>query len=317
MTMSRRSDAREPQGIVAPGYRLPAATTVGRGAAPGQRSRPLGRRSTNACSACARSSVPPPRRRWRLHDGSPILVRLETAPGLRGIGRRGALGLFHFAILLPDRRGARPLRRPSGGDRHAGGDVGSPGERGDLPERSGRPRNRGIRRSSARDLGIRRRSAADGDRAARGRAISWPPAAGSPGPACRPARSWDTCTSMSATSPARRRSSIARSASTRWCGTTRERCSSRRAAITTTSAPTPGPPAIAAGGGSGAAAVVGPRAAGGGGRRRRDRQSRAQRIRGRSVTASTRGSATPGPPHSGSLRAITSTHRTVTQTKGS
>ena len=102
MTMSRQSDAREPQGIVAPGYRLPAATTVGAVRlliSDLDRSvtfyeRVLGLRTVER-SATAAALAP--------RNGAPILIRLETAPGLRGIGRRGALGLFHFAILLPDR----------------------------------------------------------------------------------------------------------------------------------------------------------------------------------------------------------------------
>jgi catechol 2,3-dioxygenase len=100
--MNRHPAAPEPHGITAPGYRLPAATVVGavrllvsdldRSVAFYERV--LGLRTVER-SAAAAALAP--------QNGSPVLVRLETAPGLRGIGRRGALGLFHFAILLPDR----------------------------------------------------------------------------------------------------------------------------------------------------------------------------------------------------------------------
>src|SRR5665213_1512690 len=37
------------------------------------------------------------------HDDDRVLVELHEQPGTRAIGRRGLLGLYHFAILLPDR----------------------------------------------------------------------------------------------------------------------------------------------------------------------------------------------------------------------
>ena len=36
-------------------------------------------------------------------DGDRPLVELETRPGVRPAARRATLGLYHFAILLPDR----------------------------------------------------------------------------------------------------------------------------------------------------------------------------------------------------------------------
>ncbi len=36
-------------------------------------------------------------------DGGPVLVELHERAGARPVGRRGLLGLYHFAILLPDR----------------------------------------------------------------------------------------------------------------------------------------------------------------------------------------------------------------------
>jgi len=102
MSMNLETHAHEPHGIAAPGYRLPAATVVGavrllvsdldRSIAFYERV--LGFRTVERSTAAA--ALAP-------EGVSPVLVRLETTPGLRGVARRGALGLFHFAILLPDR----------------------------------------------------------------------------------------------------------------------------------------------------------------------------------------------------------------------
>src|SRR4051812_18138069 len=102
MTMTRQPDLTEPHGMAAPGYRLPAATLVGAvrllvsdlDRSVSFYERVLGLRTVERSTAAA--ALAP-------QHGSSVLVRLETAPGLRGVGRRGALGLFHFAILLPDR----------------------------------------------------------------------------------------------------------------------------------------------------------------------------------------------------------------------
>lgn len=89
-------------GILAPGYRLPAATHVGSVVLQiadldhsiGYYERVLGLRVLERGRATA--ALGP-------HDDDRVLVRLEARPGLRHTPRRGALGLYHFAILLPDR----------------------------------------------------------------------------------------------------------------------------------------------------------------------------------------------------------------------
>jgi catechol 2,3-dioxygenase len=37
------------------------------------------------------------------HGGSNVIVELRAKPGVRPVARRGQIGLYHFAILLPDR----------------------------------------------------------------------------------------------------------------------------------------------------------------------------------------------------------------------
>ena len=37
------------------------------------------------------------------HDGDAVLIELVERPGARAVPRRGLLGLYHFAVLLPDR----------------------------------------------------------------------------------------------------------------------------------------------------------------------------------------------------------------------
>ena len=37
------------------------------------------------------------------HGSDHVIVELQEKPGVRSIGRRGNIGLYHFAILLPDR----------------------------------------------------------------------------------------------------------------------------------------------------------------------------------------------------------------------
>src|SRR3954469_22058931 len=37
------------------------------------------------------------------HGSDRVIVELNEKPGVRSIGRRGNIGLYHFAILLPDR----------------------------------------------------------------------------------------------------------------------------------------------------------------------------------------------------------------------
>src|SRR4051812_46166323 len=101
--MAIQTHPHEPHGIAAPGYRLPATTVVGavrllvsdldRSIAFYERV--LGLRTVERSTAAA--ALAP-------EGGAPVLVRLETRPGQHGAARRGAIGLFHFAVLLPDRR---------------------------------------------------------------------------------------------------------------------------------------------------------------------------------------------------------------------
>ncbi|HTE46484.1 MAG TPA: hypothetical protein VK636_14620 [Gemmatimonadaceae bacterium] len=37
------------------------------------------------------------------HGDDAVLVELHERPGVRAVSRRGNIGLYHFAILLPDR----------------------------------------------------------------------------------------------------------------------------------------------------------------------------------------------------------------------
>jgi catechol 2,3-dioxygenase len=92
----------ETVGILPPGYRLPATTHVGPVALQiadldhsiGYYERVLGMRVLERERSTA--ALGP-------HDDDRVLVRLEARSGLRHTPRRGALGLYHFAILLPDR----------------------------------------------------------------------------------------------------------------------------------------------------------------------------------------------------------------------
>ena len=56
------------------------------------------------------------------------LSRAARAPGARPAPRQGALGLYHFAILLPDRTVTRPDRPAAGRARRSGGTGRSPRE---------------------------------------------------------------------------------------------------------------------------------------------------------------------------------------------
>jgi len=91
-----------PYGIAPQGYRLPAATRLGSvrlQVADLARSldyyqKVLGLsvadRSTSAASLAA-------------HGDDTVLIELRERPGARPVPRRGRLGLYHYAILLPDR----------------------------------------------------------------------------------------------------------------------------------------------------------------------------------------------------------------------
>jgi len=89
-------------GIVPPGFRLPDATHVGAMRLQvGDLTRSLeyytdvlGLRAVRATDAAA----------WLAPAGSDrVLVELQARPGARPVPRQGRLGLFHFAILVPDR----------------------------------------------------------------------------------------------------------------------------------------------------------------------------------------------------------------------
>jgi catechol 2,3-dioxygenase len=101
MTTSTRAESAV--GIAPPGFRLPAATRLGRvrlQVADLARSLPfyeavLGMRTV------ARDGT---RATLAAHGaGDTPLVELHERPGARAVPRRGRLGLYHFAILLPDR----------------------------------------------------------------------------------------------------------------------------------------------------------------------------------------------------------------------
>jgi len=89
-------------GIVPPGFRLPASTTVGR-------VRLLVSDLTRSVSyyehvlGLRAGSLPDGRVILTPRDGDRPLVELESRPGIRPAARRATLGLYHFAILLPDR----------------------------------------------------------------------------------------------------------------------------------------------------------------------------------------------------------------------
>lgn len=89
-------------GEAPPGHRLPGATTLGRvvlqvsDLARSQRfyEQVLGFRAIRSAAGTALLGA---------HMSDRPLVELRERPGARPLGRRGKLGLFHFAILLPDR----------------------------------------------------------------------------------------------------------------------------------------------------------------------------------------------------------------------
>ena len=102
-TMNATStDATFAYGIVPPGYRLPSATHLGRvrlQIADLDRSiayyeTVLGLRVVERDGEVATLAA----------DGNDsVIVELHAKPGVRPVSRRGNIGLYHFAILLPDR----------------------------------------------------------------------------------------------------------------------------------------------------------------------------------------------------------------------
>jgi catechol 2,3-dioxygenase len=112
-------------GIRPPGFRLPDDTTLGTvrlQVGDLTRSleyyeRVLGLRGKRDDEGVARLVVP---------DDGRVLLELHERPGARPVPRRGLLGLFHFAILLPDRKALGSfvnhlptLRAPVGMSDHA------------------------------------------------------------------------------------------------------------------------------------------------------------------------------------------------------
>lgn len=95
-------------GIVPPGYRLPAATWVGPvrlqvadlARSLGWYERVLGLRTLERGPALASLG---PASGGAPSGGAATLVELHEHPGAVPVPRRGRLGLYHFAILLPDR----------------------------------------------------------------------------------------------------------------------------------------------------------------------------------------------------------------------
>jgi catechol 2,3-dioxygenase len=100
--MTRNTDQLASHGIAPAGFRLPADTAVGGvrllvsdlGRSIAYYERVLGfrvnRRSDDRAVLTAQNDDRP-------------LVEIETRPGVRPVPRRSTLGLYHFAILLPDR----------------------------------------------------------------------------------------------------------------------------------------------------------------------------------------------------------------------
>jgi len=101
-TSDMTSPGTLPYGITPPGYRLPDATHIGRvrlQVADLVRSiayyeTVIGLRVLERTSGRALMGA---------HDDTRVLVELQERAGVRPVARRGHIGLYHFAILLPDR----------------------------------------------------------------------------------------------------------------------------------------------------------------------------------------------------------------------
>src|SRR3954463_12687593 len=102
MTAVNESSSPLTQGIAPPGFRLPAETSLGRvrlQVADLDRSiafyeRVLGLRVIERTGSTAMLGP---------IEGDTVIVELRGRPGVRPLSRRGAIGLYHFAVLLPDR----------------------------------------------------------------------------------------------------------------------------------------------------------------------------------------------------------------------
>lgn len=91
-----------PYGIAPSGYRLPAATRLGRvrlqiadlGRSIAYYETVIGLRVIERAEGVARLGP---------HGADDVIVELHAKAGARPVGRRARIGLYHFAILLPDR----------------------------------------------------------------------------------------------------------------------------------------------------------------------------------------------------------------------
>jgi catechol 2,3-dioxygenase len=110
----------ERAGIAPPGFRLPDETHIGRvrlqvsdvDRSVAYYENVLGMRVISRADNTVRLGA---------HDDDRILIELIEKPGVRAVPRRGMLGLYHFAILLPDRASlGRFLAHLSDLDVHAG-----------------------------------------------------------------------------------------------------------------------------------------------------------------------------------------------------
>jgi len=96
------NDTALPYGIVPSGYRLPNETHVGRvrlqvsdlDRSIAYYESIIGLRAIERADHIAKLAA---------HDDDTVLVELHEKPGVRAVTRRGHIGLYHFAILLPDR----------------------------------------------------------------------------------------------------------------------------------------------------------------------------------------------------------------------
>ena len=97
----RSTAAQQPIGIAPPGFRLPDATRIGRvrlqvrdlARSVAYYERALGLRMLERIDHSALLGP---------SDG-PVIIELNELPGAHPVPRRGLLGLYHFAVLLPDR----------------------------------------------------------------------------------------------------------------------------------------------------------------------------------------------------------------------
>ncbi|MEP6689481.1 MAG: VOC family protein [Gemmatimonadales bacterium] len=139
-TSDDRNTTSEPYGIVPPGYRLPAATRLGAvrlqvadldrsltwyrrvlGLEPLSLSAGDAQPGSGGASETRSAEVSPRVAKLGVPGSETALVELHERPGASPVPRRGRLGLYHFAILLPDRPAlGRFLRHLSGIGERAG-----------------------------------------------------------------------------------------------------------------------------------------------------------------------------------------------------